>query len=45
MNYLIFNLIKANDEKVKEAEQVGLGTIHAVTAAVESVMPSFCSIM
>jgi hypothetical protein len=45
MNYLIFNLIKANDHKAEEAADVGLGTIHAVTAAVSSVMPSFCTIM
>jgi hypothetical protein len=45
MNYLIFNLIKENDHKAKEAVDVGLGTAHAVSAAVSSVMPSFCTIM
>jgi len=45
MNHLIFNLIKANDKKAEEASLVGVGTVHAVTAVVESVLPSYCTIM
>jgi len=45
MNHLILSLVKANDKKAEEAHEVGLGTIHAVTAAVSSLMPNFCTIM
>jgi len=45
MNHLILNLIQANEHKVAEAEDVGLGTVHAVTTAVTSIMSSYCSVM
>jgi hypothetical protein len=45
MNHLIFSLIKANEHKAAEASEVGLGTVHAVTNAVTSILPSFCTIM
>lgn len=45
MNHLIFNLIQNNPGKSSEATEVGLGTIHAVQAAVTSMLPSFCTIM
>lgn len=45
MNHLILNLVKVNDHKAEEAQEVGMGTIHAVTAAVSSLMPHFCTIM
>jgi len=45
MNHLIFSLIAANEHKAAEAADVGLGTVHAVTSAVTSIMPSFCAIM
>ena len=45
MNHLIFKLIFANEHKVEEAAQVGLGTIHAVNNAVESMMGDYCSVM
>jgi len=45
MNHLIFSLIKANEHKAAEAQDVGLGTVHAVQAAVTSIMPSYCTIM
>jgi hypothetical protein len=45
MNHLIFSLVKANEHKAEEATQVGLGTVHAVTAAVTSILPTYCTIM
>lgn len=45
MNHLIFSLIAANEHKAAEAADVGLGTVHAVTSAVSSFMPSMCTIM
>lgn len=49
MNHVIFKLIEANEHKQEEAETVGLGTVHALTAAVTSLTklpnPSYCSVM
>ncbi|KUJ06331.1 Cloroperoxidase [Mollisia scopiformis] len=45
MNHIIFALIKENEHKAAEASDVGLGTVHAVSNAVTSILPSFCSIM
>ena len=45
MNHLIYNLIMANEHKATEAVEVGLGTVHAVTTAVNSILPSYCNIM
>jgi len=45
MNHLIFKLIMANEHKAAEASDVGLGSIHAVTNAVTSIMPTYCTIM
>jgi len=45
MNHMIFSLIKANEHRGEEAAEVGLGTIHAVTAAVHSLLPTFCTVM
>jgi len=45
MNHLIFSLIEANEHKAAEAAEVGLGTVHAVTSAVTSILPAFCTIM
>jgi hypothetical protein len=45
MNHLIFSLISANEHKAAEAAEVGLGTVHAVTTVVTSVLPSYCTIM
>jgi len=45
MNHLIFKLIMANEHKGAEASEVGLGSIHAVTNAVTSIMPTYCTIM
>ena len=45
LDHLIFSLIKANENKAAEAVDVGLGTVHAVTNAVTSLLPSYCAIM
>ena len=45
MNHLLFRLFDANEHKSEEAVQVGLGTIHAVNNAVQSMMPDYCSVM
>jgi len=45
MNHLIFSLIKENEHKAAEASDVGLGTMHAVSNAVTSILPSYCTIM
>lgn len=45
MNHLIFRLIKANTHKATEAEEVGLGTVHAVENVVTSILQSYCTIM
>jgi len=45
MNHLIFSLIKENEHKAVEASEVGLGTVHAVTNAVTSILPGYCNIM
>ncbi|CZT53099.1 related to chloroperoxidase [Rhynchosporium secalis] len=45
MNHLIFSLTTANEHKAAEAAEVGLGTVHAVTSAVTSILPSFCNVM
>jgi len=45
MTHLIFSLIKANEHKAAEASDVGFGTVHAVTEAVTSLLPSYCTIM
>jgi hypothetical protein len=45
MNHLIFNLIEANEHKLAEASEIGLGTVHAVQNAVTSLLPSYCVIM
>jgi hypothetical protein len=45
MNHLIFNLVSANEDRAEEAKTVGLGTVHAVTAAVHSILPTYCTIM
>lgn len=45
MNHMIFKLIMANEHKAAEASEVGLGSIHAVTNAVTSIMPTYCTIM
>jgi len=42
---LIFNLMEANEHKLAEASEVGLGTVHAVQNAVNSLFPSYCVIM
>ncbi|KAI9047379.1 hypothetical protein LZ554_008825 [Drepanopeziza brunnea f. sp. 'monogermtubi'] len=45
MNHLIFSLMAANEHKAAEAAGVGLGTMHAVTNAVTSVLPTHCNLM
>ncbi|KAH8679681.1 Chloroperoxidase [Tricladium varicosporioides] len=45
MNHMIFSLIMANEHKADEAKAVGLGTVHAVSAAVTSILPTYCTIM
>lgn len=45
MNHLIFSLTTANEHKAAEAAEVGLGTVHAVTSAVTSILPSYCNVM
>jgi len=45
MNHLILSLVTANDKKAEEASEVGMGTIHAATTAVTSLMPHFCTII
>lgn len=45
MNHIIFSLIKENQHKAAEASDVGFGTVHAVTAAVTSALPTYCTIM
>jgi len=45
MNHLIFSLIKANKHKAAEASDVGLGTAHAISEAVASMLPSHCVLM
>jgi hypothetical protein len=42
---MIFSLIAANEHKAAEAADVGLGTVHAVTSVVTSILPSMCTIM
>jgi len=41
----IFTLMEANEHKLAEAEEVGLGTVLAVENAVTSLLPSYCVIM
>jgi hypothetical protein len=45
MNHMILKLVEANEHKAAEASTVGLGTVHAVTTAVTSMLPDFCTIM
>jgi hypothetical protein len=45
INHLIYSLIAANEHKAAEAAEVGLGTVHALTGAVASILPSYCTIM
>jgi hypothetical protein len=49
MIHVIFKLIEANEEKSGEAVTAGLGTVHALQAAVLSLIkvpsPSYCSVM
>ena len=45
MNHMIFKLIEANEHKGAEAKDVGFGTVHAVTSAVTSLLPTYCTIM
>ncbi|KAF2805367.1 Cloroperoxidase [Mytilinidion resinicola] len=45
MNHLIFKLIMANEHKAAEAAEVGVGSVHAVAAAVTGVMSTYCTVM
>lgn len=45
MNHMIFKLVEANEHKAAEAGEVGLGTVHAVTSAVTSMLPEICTVM
>jgi hypothetical protein len=45
LSHLIMNLIAANEHKTTEAADVGLGTVTAVTNAVQAHLPSYCTIM
>jgi len=49
MNHAIFKLIEENPHKAEEAETVGLGTFHALEAAILSLIkvpsPSMCVVM
>ena len=43
--HLMIHLLHANEHKSAEAEEVGLGTVHAVQNAITSLLPSYCVIM
>ena len=45
MIQMIFKLIEGNEHKAAEAGEAGLGTVHAVTSAVTSLLPTYCAIM
>jgi hypothetical protein len=45
MNHLILGLIAANEHKLKEAEQIGLGSFELFANAVEEAIAHQCSIM
>jgi len=45
MNHLILSLMAANEHKLKEAEQIGVGSFLLFTNAVGEAISKQCSIM
>jgi hypothetical protein len=45
MNHLILGLIAVNEYKLEEVEQIGLGSFHLFTEAVEEAISNKCSVM
>jgi hypothetical protein len=41
----MLGLFHANEHKFREAEYVGLGTMHAVTTAISNSFQNYCPIM
>lgn len=45
MRHMLWSLWAANEERLEEAQAVGLGTVKAVESGVKSLMPNYCTVM